>query len=126
MKCLRIDYSYYLFPDEFDSVEEFVDYLNSGAPNFIRLSQFIEDNCIYPYFIEEDVQEVFLNIRMAAGIAVEEVTVLPRQEYERRLNECMQTVCKDCVYREEDKYSQEMWMKLCLDGTCACRETAEE
>ncbi len=122
MKCLKIDYSYYYYPKEYNSIKTFIDYVNGGSPKFIRLLQLTEDNCIYPYFIEEDTQEVFLNIRMVANIMEDDITILPRKEYERRLQECMDNVCKDCIYLEEDKNSQEIWARMCLDGTCVCKE----
>ena len=121
MKVLNIDYDYYVYPQGIESLETFIASLNADYNRFILLSRFETEKCAFPYFIREDVKQVYLNVANIDKIWEDEVTVLDRAEYERRLAEAVAQKCKDCVYYEEDLDGDNMKghrEKLTLDGEC--------
>ena len=131
MKCLCIDGMYYRFPEEYSSIEEFVDAVNTGAlPAFVRMTQVEgdqEEGCgVYPFFIEETGRECYLNVRMAASIHEEEVTVLPREEYERRMRDLSKWLCAGCIHAEDSPDFKGCIDDMCLDGTCYSKTTEED
>lgn len=129
MKVLNIDYDYYVYPQGIESLETFIASLNADYNRFILLSRFETEKCAFPYFIREDVKQVYLNVANIDKIWEDEVTVLDRAEYERRLAEAVAQKCKDCVYYEEDLDGDNMKghrEKLTLDGECWSYRKKEE
>ena len=129
MKVLNIDYDYYVYPQGIESLETFIASLNADYNRFILLSRFETEKCAFPYFIREDVKQVYLNVANIDKIWEDEVTVLDRAEYERRLAEAVAQKCKDCVYYEEDLDGDNMKghrEKLTLDGECWSYQKKEE
>lgn len=129
MKVLNIDYDYYVYPQGIESLEAFIASLNADYNRFILLSRFETEKCAFPYFIREDVKQVYLNVANIDKIWEDEVTVLDRAEYERRLAEAVAQKCKDCVYYEEDLDGDNMKghrEKLTLDGECWSYRKKEE
>lgn len=129
MKVLNIDYDYYVYPQGIESLEAFIASLNADYNRFILLSRFETEKCAFPYFIREDVKQVYLNVANIDKIWEDEVTVLDRVEYERRLAEAVAKKCKDCVYYEEDLDGDNMKghrEKLTLDGECWSYRKKEE
>lgn len=129
MKVLNIDYDYYVYPQGIESLEAFIASLNADYNRFILLSRFETEKCAFPYFIREDVKQVYLNVANIDKIWEDEVTVLDRVEYERRLAEAVAQKCKDCVYYEEDLDGDNMKghrEKLTLDGECWSYRKKEE
>lgn len=129
MKVLNIDYDYYVYPQGIESLEAFIASLNADYNRFILLSRFETEKCAFPYFIREDVKQVYLNVANIDKIWEDEVTVLDRAEYERRLAEAVAQKCKDCVYYEEDLDGDNMKghrEKLTLDGECWSYQKKEE
>lgn len=129
MKVLNIDYDYYFYPQGIESLEAFIASLNADYNRFILLSRFETEKCAFPYFIREDVKQVYLNVANIDKIWEDEVTVLDRVEYERRLAEAVAQKCKDCVYYEEELDGDNMKghrEKLTLDGECWSYRKKEE
>lgn len=129
MKVLNIDYDYYVYPQGIESLETFIASLNADYNRFILLSRFETEKCAFPYFIREDVKQVYLNVANIDKIWEDEVTVLDRAEYERRLAEAVAQKCKDCVYYEEDLDGDNMKghrEKLTLDGECWSYQKKED
>ena len=129
MKVLNIDYDYYFYPQGIESLEDFIASLNADYNRFILLSRFETEKCAFPYFIREDVKQVYLNVANIDKIWEDEVTVLDRVEYERRLADVVAQKCKDCVYYEEDLDGDNMKghrEKLTLDGECWSYRKKEE
>lgn len=117
MKILEIDDDYYYCPDGFSDIESFISYLNRHFNSFIRLKMLDTGNCVFPYFIEEDTKETYLNISGIGKINEIEVTVLSRREYDDRLKKVMEKKCIDCRHYE-DGGLEDHRDKLCLDGNC--------
>ena len=121
MKILEIDYDYYYYPQDISSLEDFIEYANSHYNSFIKLTQFQTENCVFPYFISEETKEVYLNIANINKFAEEDVTVLPRLDYDIRLEQVVKKNCIDCVNYEEDSECANLKVfreKLSLDGEC--------
>ena len=120
MKILNIGYSRYKYPQDIKNLEEFVARINSKEFYFIQLQQFNEENCVHPFFTEEDIKTVYVNCMKVSEIFEEEITLLNRNDYEQRLEKCVQSKCFECVnyHEDSDDNMHGHRNKLCLDGTC--------
>jgi len=124
MKALLIDYSYYFYPEQTKDLEEFVQYANEQINRFIPMVQLLEDNCVEPYFIEGETSKCYVNLSHAYRIQEVEVTLLPKEEYDKRLAKCVQRTCLDCISYEEDKIGDNLSghrTKINLDNRCHYR-----
>ena len=121
MKVLNCNYEYYLFPDGINSLKEFVDYVNQHFNTFIPLVRLKTDNCVAPYFIEEDRQLSYVNFSSISSITEEEAEVMPRKEYDVRLEQTARTKCVNCHYFEasEPLCDDNTRSFLCLNGKCS-------
>lgn len=128
MKALNINYDRYLYPDYAGSLEEFIEFINNNGNTFIKMQQCSEENCVFPFFIEDEIKTVYVNCMSATEIFEEEITLLSRSEYEERLKNCIQEKCLDCMWYSEDKEDnlQGHREKLCLNGTCDCYEKDDD
>lgn len=119
MKLLQVDYDYYKFPDGIENIEEFVEFVNSGGQQFIKMTKLCDDHCVPPYFIEEDQKTVYVNFLQYNTIEEVSGKVMLRIEYERKLRDIVQQKCLDCANFEGDPDDLSgHYSKLCLDGTC--------
>ena len=116
--------TYYLFPDEFNSIDDFVKYLDVNPNHFIKLIKFSEKTR-YPYFIEEENEEVYLRLDQEVEIQSVEATMLKREEYIARLIKLVDTVCVGCGGYSNEKDSlgeignlKGHWGQISLDGFC--------
>lgn len=128
MKVLRIDYEYYQYPEGIDSFSDFLQYLNENYAKFIPFVHFLEDNCIQPYFVQEDVRTVYLNISRINAVSEAEVTVLSRKEYDERLKKVVASKCVGCAKYEEDSQGDNLKGHrdhISLDGECIFYEKVE-
>ena len=121
MKILYIDHSSYRYPDGMSCIEDFIGYANRHYHSFIELTLFDESNCVFPYLIEEETKQVFINIATMETITEEDVTVLSRSDYDARLAQVVREKCVDCVNYEEDLKGDNLKghrERLSLDGEC--------
>ncbi len=121
MKILEIDYDYYYYPQDISSVDAFMEYANSHYHSFIKLIRLETEKCAFPYFIEEETKEVYVNIATMEKISEQEVTVLCRLDYDIRLEQVVKKKCIDCVHYEEDLEGDNLKghrEKISLDGEC--------
>jgi len=121
MKILEIDYDYYYYPQDISCIEDFIEYANGHYNSFIKLIRFETKNCAFPYLIEEETKEVYINIATMEKITEEDVTVLCRMDYDIRLEQVVKQKCIDCVHYEEDTEGDNLKghrEKLSLDGKC--------
>lgn len=125
MKVLNISGSYYMYPSQYNTLESFINFINQNTHNFIPLKKFLEDNCVFPYFIAEDTKPVYLNFFQIEEIEEVDIIVLTRTDYEERLEEIIDNVCVGCVYYEEDRDGDNFSghrNKINLDGMCYWKE----
>lgn len=121
MKILEIDYDYYYYPKDISGIDQFIEYANAHYNTFIKLTRFETENCTFPYFINEDTKEVYVNIARMEKITEAEVTVLPRIDYEIRLEQVVKKKCIDCVHYEEAAEGDNLKGhrgRISLDGEC--------
>ncbi len=129
MKILSIDYDYYEYPQNINSLEEFIRLLETSNSAFIKLTQFQTENCCYPYFVKEDVSEIYLNISKMDHIQEEEVTVLTREVYDARLRKIVASKCVHCEQYSEDCEGDNLTghrSMISLDGECSMFRKAED
>lgn len=125
MKALEINCEYYCFPQGVSCIEDFVKYANEHYNSFVELVLLESVNCCFPYFIEEEKKQEFVNIATAKSIREAEVTVLSRSDYDLRLQQVINTKCINCIHYEDDTEEDNFKGhrgKLSLDGECWCYE----
>ena len=122
MKGIKIDYGdFYEFPEGMESIEEFVGYLNAHYHSFIKLKEYLTDNCCEPYFIESEWAWRYLNVAQIGRVAEAEMHLLSKEEYEHRLAEVVARKCINCVRYEEDFAGDNLEghrTMISLDGEC--------
>ncbi len=122
MKVLYIDdkSEYYLYPDGVQTIDEFAEFLENYNKKFIKLRHLFERKCVAPYFILEEIDDVYVHINQIGEFFEMEAVVLERVEYEKMLNNVKKKLCSHCEDKDEclsDK-KEEYREKLCLDGSC--------
>jgi hypothetical protein len=121
MKILQIDHVYFYYPQGITCIDDFIKYANSNYNSFIQLTRFETENCVFPYFISEETEEVYVNIASMRMIAEKEATVLCRRDYDARLEQVVKKKCIDCVSYKENTEGDNLnghREKLSLDGEC--------
>ena len=121
MKALRLDWRFCKYPPGIKTKEEFIGYINTQIHTFLRLEMFDRENCAFPYFIEEDVKTIFVNMSQIHDIEEMDIKVLPKAEYDKRLAECIENVCRYCTHYEENMTVDNMKghrNSINLDGEC--------
>lgn len=121
MKILEIDCNYYYYPEGVCRLEDFIAYANEHYNSFIELTQLEMDNCAFPYFIKENVKQVFVNIARMEIISEVEGSVICRLDYDARLEQVVKKKCVDCVHFEDDSVGDNLEghrEKISLDGYC--------
>ena len=121
MKILEIDYDYYYYPQDISCIDDFIKYVNGHYNSFVKLTRFETENCTFPYFIREETKEVYVNVATIEKITEAEITVLPRLDYDIRLEQVVKKKCIDCVHYEEDAEGDNLKghrEKISLDGEC--------
>ena len=121
MKILEIDYDYYYYPQGISCIEEFIAYINEHYNTFTELTRFETENCTFPYFIDEEVKQVYVNIATMQKINEVDVTILCRLDYDIRLEQIVKEKCVNCVHYEEDTEGDNLKGhrgRISLDGEC--------
>lgn len=122
MKALRVYNVFCLYPEGINNIDEFISFLNKNSNKFIHLKQLTTENCVVPYFIEEDFVECAVNTSSVQIFQEIEITLLSRQEYDRRLREIVPIVCKDCINFDDDGKLDGHRETLSLDGYCTDKQ----
>ena len=121
MKILEIDYGYYYYPQNISCMDDFIKHINSHYNSFIKLTHLEMENCVFPYFIMEETKEVYVNVATMNKIMETEITVLPRHDYDIRLEQVIKKKCIDCVHYKENANGDNLKghrEKISLDGEC--------
>ena len=117
------NYSYCKYPEGINNIKEFVEFLNQSDNSFIELESFVEEGCVAPFYIEEDLktEKQYWNILFMRSIKESEVTILRRCEYEERLEKVIKEKCINCVNYSEDVCVEDFRThieKIDLNGEC--------
>ncbi len=129
MKSLKLDYNYFQFPTQTPTIEQFIEIVNENPNKFIPLVEYLQDNCVEPYFIQSETEKKYINPSLVRSIQECDITVLSKNEYDRRLALVIQEHCLDCVDYKDDDFDDNMLghrEKISLDGKCPYKTTLED
>lgn len=122
MKAIKIDYDeFYTYPEGVSGMEAFVDYLNKHYHAFVALTCLSMESCTYPYFIKGDTAQVYKNVSQIRMLEEVDVTILEREEYDRRLRQVVKQKCIHCANYEEHSAGDDLKgsrERISLDGEC--------
>lgn len=121
MKILVLDDVPFMYPDGMNSIEEFLDYVNENFYSFIPLNELSTENCVYPYFVEDDISTRYINISLIKSFSEDDVELLSRYEYDERLKELQEIICIHCANYEENPNGDNLEGhrdEMRLDGHC--------
>ncbi len=105
----------YYYPESILTLDAFVEYADAHRHKLIPLYMLATDNCVHPFYIEEEKKLCYLNVSSVSSISEDDVEVLSRSEYENRLRQVINAFCIHCVSYEEDSNSDHLknFMKGC-------------
>lgn len=114
---------YCKFPKGINNITEFIEFLNENYHSFIELEFLIEDGCVAPFYIEEDlkIEKQYWNPSNIRLVKEAEASILRRWEYEEKLKKVVSEKCVDCVHYQEDAEGDNLKghrEKISLDGEC--------
>ncbi len=131
---------YFLLPDKFDSVEDFVD--STFFPARFKLKVLFEDNgihslftqkgiCIAPYFYKDyKLHEVEVTIEDSADVYPVKVELLSQSEYNSRLREVIAKVCPGCArytpLTKRDSSLKGHYEEVSLNSVCFYRQEEKD
>lgn len=118
MKVLEMDCEVYLYPEGVSTPAEFAAYLERNAGKFIEMHYYSDEHCVGPYYIAEDIESRYINVNLINVFHERDITVLPREEYRKRLIDAAAKTCVNCVNYIDDGEYESVCQKLCLDGNC--------
>lgn len=127
MKGLRLIfyeyYTYYALPDGFDSLAQLIDYANEHFYSYLLLTEYREQDCRFPYFIEEYTEKKYVKISSVQNWKEVEFEVLSKKEYDERLTKLVETKCVTCQNYEQETDPNGDNLKghrtnITLDGEC--------
>lgn len=119
MKVLYIDYEYYAYPEGVSTLDEFVNMLENNNRKFLKMKRLFEVGCVSPYFIIEEMQDVYISVSGINEIFEAEIVVMEEKEYLKMLENVKKKRCSLCAEKEDCfKNEKELREKLCLDGSC--------
>jgi len=114
---------YCKFPKGINNITEFIEFLNENYHSFIELEFLIEEGCVAPFYIEEDlkIEKQYWNPSNIRLVKEAEASILRRWEYEEKLKKVVSEKCVDCVHYQEDSEGDNLKghrEKISLDGEC--------
>ena len=95
---------YCKFPENISNLKEFIEFLNKNYHSFVELQTLIEEGCVAPFYIEEDLrtEKQYCNPALIRHVREAEVSILRRWEYEEKLKKVIAEKCVHCVNYSED------------------------
>ena len=114
---------YCKFPNGINNIKEFIEFLNENYHSFVELEFLIEEGCVAPFYIEEDLktEKQYWNPSNIQVIKEAEVSILRRWEYEEKLKKVISEKCVNCVNHSEDTCVQDFKSHIehiDLNGEC--------
>ena len=111
------------FPKGINNITEFIEFLNENYHSFVELEFLIEEGCVAPFYIEEDlkIEKQYWNPSNIRLVKEAEASILRRWEYEEKLKKVVSEKCVDCVHYQEDAEGDNLKghrEKISLDGEC--------
>jgi hypothetical protein len=121
MKILILDGMPFMYPEDISNMDDFIDYANENFYRFIPMNELSLDNCVYPYFVEDDIKVRYINMSLVKSIFEDDVELLSRYEYDERLKDLQEEICINCkhYYDNPDGDNLEGHRdEMRLDGFC--------
>lgn len=118
MKLLNIDSKFYAFPKGINGIEEFILFVKQNYYSFIEMTEYLDENCQEPFFIEEDKRIAYLNLARIERFFEFEGEVLSRKQYDKKLIEIANKKCLSCMWHNDTDTLDTIRPNLCLDGSC--------
>ena len=114
---------YCKFPKGINNITEFIEFLNENYHSFVELEFLIEEGCVAPFYIEEDlkIEKQYWNPSNIRLVKEAEVSILRRWEYEEKLKKVIAEKCVHCVNYSEDVCEQDLKSHIehiDLNGEC--------
>ena len=114
---------YCKFPKGINNITELIEFLNENYHFFVELEFLIEEGCVAPFYIEEDlkIEKQYWNPSNMRLVKEAEASILLRWEYEEKLKKVVSEKCVDCVHYQEDAEGDNLKghrEKISLDGEC--------
>jgi hypothetical protein len=122
MKILVLDSMPFMYPEGIDSLEEFTEYANENFYRFVPLNELSMKDCVYPYFVEDDITTRYVNLSLIKSYFEDDVELLSRYEYDERLRDLQEVVCIHCknYFENPDGDNLEGHRdEMRLDGYCS-------
>ena len=82
---------YCKFPNGINNIKDFIEFLNGNYHSFVELEFLIEEGCVAPFYIEEDLktEKQYWNPSNVRLVKEAEVSILRRWEYEEKLKKSL-------------------------------------
>ena len=98
MKILVLDSMPFMYPEGISSLDEFMDYANENFYKFTPMNELSMKDCVYPYFVEDDICTRYINLSLVKSFFEDEVEMLSRYEYDERLKDLQEEICVNCKH----------------------------
>jgi len=100
---------YCKFPEGITCITEFVEFLNENNRSFVELECLIEEGCVAPFYIEEDLktEKLYWNLSHIRFVKAGEAFILSRHEYEVQLKKVIHKKCVHCINYSVDTCEQD-------------------
>ena len=128
MELLYLSGDYYTFPEGISDLKGFVTFAGAHYHQFAKMTKYTPELCVSPFFIAEEAKAVYVNIADIHSLAEIEATILPREEYDTRLNQVVQSKCIHCKYCKDASDEDDLKPNrsfINLNGECWRYEKAE-
>ena len=106
------------------------EFLNKNYNSYIKLEFYEEEDCVAPYFVEDNlkIETEYWNPASIRYVKEGEITLLEDWEYEEKFDEVVKNKCMRCIhyidgYCEENEKS--IKEQIDLDGECYTYERRE-
>ena len=114
---------YFKFPEGINDIKGFIEFINKNYHSFSELELFIDEGCVAPFFIEEDLktETQYWNPSNIRQIQESEITILRRYDYEEKLKKVIQERCVHCIHYSEDLCQEDFKShieNINLNGKC--------
>lgn len=87
----------FLFPKGISTLDEFYEKVISKKSGFIKM-QLLSDNALTgPFFIQKDIQDVYVNFDNISVLYEDEAFLLSVAEFEKNLKPFVEDICEGCM-----------------------------
>ena len=119
--------NYCKYPDGINNIKDFIEFLNKNFNSFFEVECLVEEGCVAPFYIEEDlkIEKQYWNPANIRLVKEAEVSILRRYEYEEQLRKVISEKCVHCIHYSEDVCEEDLkshMEHIDLNGECYAYE----